>query len=264
MKKLNSEGICLFCKKSFKKSGMTRHLNTHLAEKEKIGKPGISFHLKVEQSPRWGVAPWFLNLWVDGETQMGDIDEFLREIWLECCGHMSSFRPVGPRPPGGMFDFFEAEKLLEQGKTEEYEQLMEATSDEIPKSRAAKAALKPDMKIEYQYDFGSTTELLITIAGVFSCAAPNEIVLLSRNEPLAIMCEVCNAESARTICMVCGSDGEPSLFCKSCGQKHKKTCEDYADYAQMPVVNSPRMGVCAYEGGYIDKGRDGIFKPKSE
>jgi len=34
----------------------------------------------------------------------------------------------------------------------------------------------------------------------------------------------------------------------------------YADYAAMPVVNSPRMGVCAYEGGTIDRERDGVYK----
>jgi hypothetical protein len=27
----------------------------------------------------------------------------------------------------------------------------------------------------------------------------------------------------------------------------------------MPIVNSPRMGVCGYEGGTIDKERDGIY-----
>jgi len=27
----------------------------------------------------------------------------------------------------------------------------------------------------------------------------------------------------------------------------------------MPIVNSPRMGVCGYEGGVIDIERDGVF-----
>jgi hypothetical protein len=30
----------------------------------------------------------------------------------------------------------------------------------------------------------------------------------------------------------------------------------------MPVVNSPRMGVCAYMGGSIDKQRDGVYVKK--
>jgi hypothetical protein len=30
----------------------------------------------------------------------------------------------------------------------------------------------------------------------------------------------------------------------------------------MPIVNSPRMGECGYEGGRIDKKRDGVFEKK--
>jgi hypothetical protein len=49
------------------------------------------------------------------------------------------------------------------------------------------------------------------------------------------------------------------MFCEKCAKKHAKECEDFADgYAVMPVVNSPRMGVCAYEGGCIDTERDGV------
>ena len=35
---------------------------------------------------------------------------------------------------------------------------------------------------------------------------------------------------------------------------------DEFEYAGMPVVNSPRMGICGYEGGTIDTDRDGIYK----
>jgi hypothetical protein len=52
-------------------------------------------------------------------------------------------------------------------------------------------------------------------------------------------------------------------LCDTCAQKHAKKCEAFADYASVPVVNSPRMGVCGYEGGKIDKERDGIFKLES-
>jgi hypothetical protein len=52
------------------------------------------------------------------------------------------------------------------------------------------------------------------------------------------------------------------LFCDKCAKKHAKKCEDFEDYAALPVVNSPRMGVCAYEGGCIDTERDGAFVKK--
>jgi hypothetical protein len=53
--------------------------------------------------------------------------------------------------------------------------------------------------------------------------------------------------------------GEDSLFCDKCAKKHAKKCPDFEEYASMPVVNSPRMGVCAYTGGVVDEERDGVF-----
>jgi hypothetical protein len=50
-----------------------------------------------------------------------------------------------------------------------------------------------------------------------------------------------------------------NTFCAKCAKKHAKTCVDFDDYAAMPIVNSPRMGVCGYEGGTIDKKRDRVF-----
>lgn len=256
---ITSEGECFFCKKHFKKAGINRHLAKHLAEKSVQGKPGKSFHLKVE--PNWSKNPYFLSLWVDGNTKMDELDFFLRAIWLECCGHMSAFTDIAKRPNrgfgGGMFDLMDAYELLDQGKVKQYEKMMEENNGEIPKSRKAKDALRKDQKIEYQYDFGSTTELMITVMGEYDIKAKDSIVLLSRNEPLGLKCETCDKAIAEEICAICFGYEEEGMFCRKCAKKHAKECEDFADYAAMSVVNSPRMGVCGYEGGDIDKKRDG-------
>ena len=225
MPKPISEGRCLFCGDTFKKAGITRHLNTHLAGKAITGRPGKSVHLKVEVDPRWGATPLFLNLWVDGDSKLKDIDSFLRKIWLECCGHMSAFMPAAGRGEIGM-------------------------------GRKAADVFQPDTKLGYEYDFGSTTALQLSVAGVFPVAADEKIVLLSRNEPLAIMCETCGQKLATQACSVCGEAGEKAAFCDACAEKHAESCEDFADYAAMTIVNSPRMGVCGYEGGTIDIERD--------
>lgn len=78
---------------------------------------------------------------VDGNAEMGDIDYFLRCIWLECCGHMSSLTISGNKQRGMMWDIFEAQELLMKGKTAAYEKMMEEANDEIPKSRKTKAVL---------------------------------------------------------------------------------------------------------------------------
>ncbi|WP_044266160.1 hypothetical protein [Bacteroides timonensis] len=251
---LKSEGKCLYCGKMFAKAGINRHLIKHLEEKEVNGHPGHSFLVKIEQNPSWGRAPYFLSLWVDGETKMKDIDAFLRDIWLECCGHLSAFRNPKKRMSGG-WDYFEAMALMEQGRVKEYEKLMENCAGEIPMDRKVKNVFCKGLKLEYEYDFGSSTELIVEIVAEYSVKADDKIVLLSRNEPIGWLCEKCGKAKATLICTVCVGN-EESMFCGKCAKKHAKECEDFADYAAMPIVNSPRMGVCAYEGGCIDTERN--------
>ena len=257
--KQKSEGKCLFCGKTFAKAGINRHLATHLKEKVETGKPGKSFLVKVETSKRWGSSPYFLSLWIDGEAKMKVFDDFLRDIWLECCGHMSAFRNPKLKKSGyGMFDTMDAYDYLEQGNVAKYEKIMEEAAGEVPMSRKVKDALYSGLVLEYEYDFGSSTELTVTVIDEYPIKTDKKIVLLSRNEPLEIMCCMCGAVPATQICSVCMYD-EEATFCDKCATKHAKKCEDFADYASMPVVNSPRMGVCAYEGGIIDTERDGVF-----
>jgi len=258
MAKIKSEGKCIFCNGMFPKSSISRHMQKHLTEKSIQNKPGKSFLLKVETNPKYGGTPYFLSLWVNGETSMEIIDDFLRQIWLECCGHMSSFTNQAKRQENtGMWGFFEAEELLEKGKIKEYEKLKEDFYGEVPLSRKAKLALFEELKLLYRYDFGSTTELQITVMSEYSIKADKSIVLLSRNEPPELLCENCDKEVAIQLCTTCYGYTDIGLFCEKCAGKHAETCKDFADYAATSVVNSPRMGVCGYEGGVIDTERDG-------
>ena len=220
-KEIKSEGKCLFCGKTFAKAGINRHLATHLKDKTVNGEQGKSFLVKIETDKRWGNTPYFLSLWVDGETTMKTIDKFLRDIWLECCGHLSEF-------------------------------------ENVSMSKKAKDIFEKGIHLDYEYDFGSSTLLTITVMDEYPVKADKKITLLSRNEPLEIMCSICGKVPATQICTVCLYENNAS-FCDKCAKKHAKTCEDFADYTAMPVVNSPRMGECAYVGGTIDTERDGAF-----
>ena len=250
--KMKSEGKCLFCGKMFAKVGINKHLAAHLSEialKEQTGK---SFLLKVETEKRYGSTPYFLSLWVDGETTLKSIDKFLRDIWLECCGHLSAFSYPRRRRRSGLFNATDIFQMLAK--------VNEATDlGEIPMSRKAKDVLYKGLVLEYEYDFGSTTMLNITVVDEYSVKAEKKIVLLSRNEPIPILCATCKKVPATQICTACMYDGDAE-FCDKCAKKHAKECEEFDDYASMPVVNSPRMGVCGYEGGSIDIERDGAYR----
>ena len=274
--KLISEGKCLFCGKTFAKAGINRHLTTHLKSKAKSGEPGKSFFVKIETNKIGGSSPYFLSVWIDGEAKIKDLDTFLRGIWLECCGHLSAFRdPNTAEYVGRMLEEDENEDEEDEFEDEELEDDDEEDDDEdnedneddfwgyededdVPMGSKAKDVLCKGLELQYEYDFGSTTELSITVMDEYPVQAEEKIVLLSRNEPLKIMCHTCDKAPATQICTICLYN-EPSLFCDKCAKKHAKKCDDFAEYAALPMVNSPRAGVCAYEGGSIDTERDGVF-----
>jgi hypothetical protein len=256
-----SEGKCLFCGEVFAKAGVHRHLQTHLEQKAKENAAGQSYLVKIEADPYYGALPYFLSLWVDGNATMKNIDDFLRNIWLECCGHLSAFtNPKNRKQSSHVWDI-EAMKLLKRGeqKGEKYDKFMEKSNGEAPMSRKISEVFCKGLKLKYRYDFGSSTALLLTVLEEYPAKADKRVILLSRNEPLEWLCDACKKEPATQICTIHDWD-EDVLFCAKCAEKHKKKCEDFRDYAAMPVVNSPRMGVCVYEGGTIDIKRDGVFR----
>ena len=220
---LSSEGKCLYCEQVFPQKEIIKHLAKHLAEKEKTEsgtKTQPYCHMVV-------VADiMFLHLLVKETASFKLIDSFLRDIWLDCCGHMSAFMKG---------------------------------SEEISMSKKVKDVLINKEKLVYDYDYGSTTRLSLKGLKYYELNETKNIVLLSRNEPLKIMCSTCGKESAVSMCTTCCWEKE-AFFCRKCAENHEKDCEDFADFSEMPVVNSPRMGVCGYEGGSIDTERDRVYQ----
>jgi len=245
---LKSEGKCLFCGEIFAQADIVKHLSTHLTESSKTGKQGLSFLIQVGLPKKWGKTPYFLSLWVDGEATLQTIDTFLRDIWLECCGHMSAFSLPNKKPTKN-FDMNAFSHL-----TDKYSDF----PNDISMSKKAKVVFVKGLVLEYEYDFGSSTNLELTVVKDFPVKADQKIVLLSRNEPMEILCCICKKVPATQICTVCMYH-KKAEFCDKCAEKHAKKCTDFDDYASMPFVNSPRMGVCGYTGGSIDIERD-VYK----
>ena len=250
---LKSEGKCLYCGEMLPQKEIYKHLSKHLKETAKTGKPGLSFLIKAELPKKWGKTPLFLSLWVDGDATLQTIDTFLREIWLDCCGHMSSFS-LPKKKPSKNIDMISIARMFDEDS--EY-------PGELTMKKKAKDVFSNGLVLTYEYDFGSTTELEITVLEEFPVKADQKLVLLSRNEPLKVTCSICKKAPATQICSVCMYN-EDAVFCDKCAKKHAKTCGDFDDYASMPVVNSPRMGVCGYTGGTIDLERDTYKEPKPQ
>ena len=220
-----SEGRCRYCNQLFSKRTISNHLAKHLAENEKLAPAEVAqyyCHVKVEADEM------FLHLLLKYGTKMKKVDKFLRGIWLECCGHMSEFYLKGIK---------------------------------VKMSEEVQFVFEPRAKITHDYDFGTTTRVSITGLKHYQLNPNEDIILLSRNEPIKLMCATCKTESDVNLCSTCNWE-KYSFFCKKCSKKHEKVCDDFADYSCMPVVNSPRMGQCGYTGGTIDKARDGVYVKK--
>ena len=325
-----SKGVCSFCKGEFEKAKMTQHLKyckqrateiaTELESTPALKKTRL-FHILVEG--RYNPQYW-MHLELTASDTLADLDDFLRAIWLECCGHLSEFTIGGTSYSSEPEDYFyfgedatdeEAEieeeeeeelnvgellqtfppeylKMLPKNFLSEFQKFetiddlvtyLKETLNSIPKKGvphsqeewdayreryfqsqvleallelvddrsldvALEKVLKVGQKFSYEYDFGSSTDLTLKVLSEREGAIQNEdeeedtIEILARNVEPGMLCKVCGKPAK----FVVGGyfDVEENAFCsKKCV---KKSGED-ADML-LPVVNSPRVGVCAYTG----------------
>ena len=322
-----SKGVCSFCKGEFEKAKMTQHLKyckqrateiaTELESTPALKKTRL-FHILVEG--RYNPQYW-MHLEMSASDTLADLDDFLRTIWLECCGHLSEFTIGGTSYSSEPEDYFyfgedatdeEAEieeeelnvgellqtfppeylKMLPKNFLSEFQKFetiddlvtyLKETLNSIPKkgvphsqeewdayreryfqSQVLEAllemvedrsldvslekVLKVGQKFSYEYDFGSSTDLTLKVLSEREGAVQDEdededtIEILARNIEPVMLCKVCGKPAK----FVVGGyfDVEENAFCsKKCV---KKSGED-ADML-LPVVNSPRVGVCGYTG----------------
>ncbi len=96
---------------------------------------------------------------------------------------------------------------------------------------------KKGSEFSYEYDFGSTTYLKGKIIDQYQGTLKKDIRLLARNNMPKLKCRICSMKPT-AICSVCYE-----LYCKKCVKRHN--CDEELISS---VVNSPRMGVCGYDG----------------
>jgi len=153
---------------------------------------------------------FWLYIEINGSSPLERLDYLLRETWLECCGHMSEFKINGK-------DYSSDGKMGQR-----IHRLFDA-----------------DTEFDYEYDFGSTTMLKGKVISIRPGKLKIEVGLLARNHLPNLQCSICEKDPI-LICSVCYD-----FFCKKCKKKHDD-CD--GESAMLPVVNSPRMGVCGYCG----------------
>lgn len=227
MARFTSYGVCEFCGKRTTKAAMGRHLEACAKDHDLSGgSPERLFRLRIEDA-------WSPLFWMDVEMKAGsaleDLDAFLRGIWLECCGHLSAFyvedtayMPTQAAEMGGLFE----------------------DPDERDMRAKAGDVLSEGISFRHVYDFGTSTDLKLRVTGEREGSiGSGPLRLLSRNEPPVWECDVCG-EDATQICTFCMYEKENPFYCEAHAEAHD--CEE--PEMLLPVVNSPRMGMCGYAG----------------
>jgi hypothetical protein len=200
------------------RGGLIKHLAACPQRKEAIvaadqkpGKRETLYHLVARDA--WSGSYW-LHLEIRGSATLDDLDDYLRAIWLECCGHLSMFSIGGW---GGA---------------------------EIPMQRRVLPVFSPGVELTHIYDFGTDSVTLIKPVGVRKGKPLTEhpIYLMARNSPFVESCSQCS-QPATCFCTECWYEQDaPVFFCEEHGEQHEH--EEYL----MEWVNSPRVGLCGYNG----------------
>ncbi len=229
MSRQTSKGTCTFYHGEFSKSAMARHLET--CEQKAITEAKAGSHQKVQKTRKYHIVVegrdlpmYWMHLEVTASMTLATLDQFLRDTWLECCGHLSAFEIGG------------VHYAIDAGMDDDWdmgEKSMRVRLDKV---------LSPGQTCSYKYDYGTTTELKLRVISEREVEAKGKAIqVLARNTPPVILCEICG-KPATEVCSQCIFD-DKGWLCDDCTEEH-----ECGEEMLLPVVNSPRVGMCAYTG----------------
>lgn len=227
-----TKGRCNLCGAAYNRAGMSKHLAAcapkHFAEKPTASVPPKLVYLLVISGAHR--PDYWIHVAVPGAATFNDLDRFLRDLWLECCGHLSQFIVGGT--------YYVDEETLR----DDLYSFLSFREDRPMRTRLDKV-LKNGLEFTHEYDMGTTTTLKLKVLSTFEARVrKDDIILLARNDPPEILCEECG-QPARFVCTECIYMGLGWL-CEKCAKKH-----ECGEEMLLPVVNSPRVGMCGYTGG---------------
>ena len=252
-------GICCVCRQTVAGSRIRRHLprciethtglrparNPRRRDQRRVSQKTAHISIRSKERPHW------LELGVRCDVTLYELDQFLRSVWLECCGHLSNFRINGETysivvPLPGTGCRFKPEY--------DYEENLKHMG------RSVNAAVPPLTKFRHEYDYGTPTELDLEYVAVYGelvqAVTPTQpwhggqIVILARNHPLraCLRCgkparwkfvpeygeyEEYDDELYEEEGVLYEDDLDPITFCEDCAPPDRDV---------IPLTNSPRSG----------------------
>ena len=222
MPRTDKKAICLICKKS------CQSIDSHIIsciDNISIEDTNINYLLKITDDTNL----YWMFIIIHCDVKLSSLDTFLRKKWLQCCGHLSEFS-------------INNVKCKFQHKI--------------------KQIIQENIVIDYAYDFGTTTNLYITLVKQFN-AANNKIKILSQNSSPKYKCStlegadgsckggsrncennfagsICKKFNSNKICFECND-----TYCDHCASSLSHKC-DAEDEFLFDLINSPRFADCFY------------------
>lgn len=203
---------CYYCNKELTEKTIKKHMKNCSEMIKSIDEKIINDRKQIDQfiisiKPKYAGNEYCIYLSISGILGLIHIDQFIRNIWVECCGHLSGFKIKG--------EYYQNDEMNIQ----------------------LNDILNIDEKFEYEYDFGSTTHLILEVVDIIKVPSNfSQIEIIARNDEVKHQCEICgtearyfNYESDRWECENCVDDDGDMIV-------------------EFDYCNSPRDGVCGYEG----------------
>lgn len=214
-------GMCALCGEVVSRAGALTHLTECApAHDERSGTEQRLVHLRVTAP---GLPAYWLEVEARTDARLEALDFLLRNVWLECCDHLSIFTIQGRHHFSRGYDFRGGGQFSMNGRL----------ADVLPEVGG---------RFSYEYDFGSTTSLQIGVVRERTGRIGRiPVRLLARNAPPVWPCAICS-EAATSVCAFCRHDEGNPFVCTEHRSQH--ACDEEGGFR--PIVNSPRTGVCGY------------------
>ena len=216
-----SLGTCNLCQEMLNDLNASGHLIDCIA-RQNLPRASDSDPTERQQWPHLSVHDgsglYWMELAMRADTTLRQLDDFLRGMWLECCGHLSEFKIQGtrysnraPHPDDPNAALIRADYWMEDDE----EHMDRVVADVVPAG----------VEVSYEYDYGSPKELYLQnlgrhgdLVGLLRPRQPwhgERVVVLARNEPDEA-CVACQ-EPARWRLLSPDSEArEPIPFCAGC------------------------------------------------